>query len=138
MTEPERGHDHDQMEELFNEAMVSGPAHAAIDRLVYVHILNRLAGGDVETALAVFADPGTVRAAEQELEDLDDTERAELVVAVVPMWNMALSLAVKHLWHACRKLGYNPEGLGPDYVALVASVFLGAEFTQLAEPPRIP
>jgi hypothetical protein len=121
------------MAELYNRAFETGPAHAAIDRLVYCHILNRITNGDLETALDVYAEPGTVQAAEQELEDLNDEERAELVVAVVPMWNMALSLAVKYLWHACRKLGYDPAGLGPDHVALVGSVFLGAHFTHLAE-----
>lgn len=124
--------DRDAMRELFDQAIETGPAKAAIDRLVYCALLGRLTGGDVKVALDAYADPGTVEAAIREMEELDDQERAELAVTVVPMWNTALSLAVNHLWHACRNLGYAPDGLGPDHVALVAAVFLGPEFTHLA------
>jgi hypothetical protein len=41
----------------------------------------------------------------------------------------ALSRAVMHMWHACRRLGYDPEGLAGDHLALVASMFLG-EFAE--------
>jgi hypothetical protein len=125
--------EHDQMRDLFNRAMDTGPAIAALDRLVYCYIVDRLTNGDTITALDVFADDGTSEAATRELDALDDQGRADLAAKVIPLWNTALSLAVLHLWHTCRRLGFDPESLDPKHIALVASVFLGDQFTHLAD-----
>jgi hypothetical protein len=125
--------DHDLMRDLFDQALDTGPAHAALDRLTYCWCVGRLTDGDTHLAQTVFSDDGTADAANQELDDLDDQGREELAEAVIPMWNTALSLAVNHLFRTCRRLGYDPEGLDPKHTALVASVFLGPEFTHLAK-----
>ena len=130
--------DADQMRHLFDQATNTGPATAAIDRLVYCTLLDRLTNGNLDLALSTFAEPGTHQAALRELEELNDDERTELAGAAGPMWNQALSLAIRYLWHVCRTLGYNPEGLGPDHVALVASMFLGPDFTHLADVNESP
>jgi hypothetical protein len=128
----------DRMRELFEQALATGPASAAITRLVYCHLVTRLTNGDTDLARSIFTDPATADAANQELEDLDDEQRAELMATVVPMFNAAQSLAVNHLWSACRQLGYDPTTIDPKHTALLASVFLGPEFThledRLAEP----
>ena len=129
MTDDER----DQMRHLFDQATNTGPATAAIDRLIYCTLLDRLTNGNLDLALSTFAEPGTHQAALRELEELNDDERTELVGNVVPMWNEALSLAIRYLWHVSRTLGYNPEGLDPKHVALVGTMFLGADFTHLAD-----
>jgi hypothetical protein len=115
----------DELQRLFDRAMQAGPAMAALDRLIYCALGDRLTRHDRQTSMAVFADEGTVEAAIRELEQLTDEQRADLAQQVIPMWNEALSRAVLHMWHACRKLGYDPDGLGGDHLALVASVFLG-------------
>ena len=43
------------------------------------------------------------------------------------MWNHALSRAVSLMWRACRRLGDDPDGLGADHLALLASVLLCSE-----------
>ena len=43
------------------------------------------------------------------------------------MWNEAVSSAVEIMACACRRLGYDPAGLGGDHLALLASVLLCAE-----------
>jgi hypothetical protein len=125
--------EHEQMCNLFDKALETGPAKTAIDRLVYCCVLNRLTNGDTELACSVFADPGTTKAALTELEALNDTERAEIAAFVCPTFNAALSLAVGYMHRACRQLGYDPAGLRPEHIALLASVFLGPDFTHLAD-----
>jgi hypothetical protein len=122
-----------QMRALFDEALETGPAKAAVDRLVYCCVLTRLTSGDTQLACTMFADPGTAEAAIRELEALDDHGVAELAAFVCPTFNAALSLAVNYMHKACRQLGYDPAGLGPDHIAILASVFLGPDFTHLAD-----
>jgi hypothetical protein len=125
--------DHDAMRALFDQAIETGPARAAIDRLVYCCVLDRLTNGDQQLAATMFAEPGTAEAAVRELEGLDDTDLRELAAFVCPTFNAALSLAVVYMHKACKQLGYDPAGLGPDHIAILASVFLGPEFTHLAD-----
>ena len=128
-------HDHDeqrtaeveQLQRLFDRAQDTGPANAALDRLVYCHLLNRVTAGDVNAALEVFGNPGAVDATITELEQLSTEEREGLAASVGPMWSHALSRAVILMWRACRRLGYDPEGLGGDHLALLASVLLCTE-----------
>ena len=117
--------DREQMRRLFDRAMGAGPTIAALDRLVYCSLLDRITGHDLNVALEEFSNDGAGEAAIRELEALDEEQRADLVQTIIPMWNEALSRAVMHMWHACRRLGYDPEGLGGDHLALVASMFLG-------------
>jgi hypothetical protein len=120
-------------DDLFDEALETGPARAAIDRLVYCCVLDRLTNGDQQLAASMFADAGTAEAVVRELEELDDEDLRELAAYVCPAFNAALSLAVNHMYPACRQLGYDPTRLGPDHLALLASVFLGPDFTHLAD-----
>jgi hypothetical protein len=119
--------DNNLMRHLFDQATDTGPATAALDRLIYCHLLDRITGGNLAVAVDQFAKPGSVEAAAVELEQLDDNERKALAETVVPEWNEALSRAVVLMVRACRRLGYNPDGLGPDHLALLASVLLCAE-----------
>src|SRR5215211_1541594 len=114
--------DEDQLQRLYERAMDSGPTKAALTKLTYCHMLERLTDGDLKTALDVYADPGTVEAAQREMEALTEPELADLATRITPLWNQALGRAVMHMWHACRNLGYDPEGLGADHLALVASL----------------
>lgn len=114
-----------QLQRLFDRAMEAGPTHAALDRLIYCHLLDRITSGNLEVALEEFAAPSTAEAALRELESLTDNEREELAQAVIPMWNAALSQAVIHMWSGCRRLGYDPEGLGGDHLAILGALFLG-------------
>jgi hypothetical protein len=123
----------DRMQHLYNQAMETGPARAALDRLVYCHLLTRLTNGDTETAVSVFTDPGAAEAANRELEGLDDTGRAELAATIVPTFHTALCLAINYLWRACTQLGYDPTTIDAKHVALLASVFLGPDFAHLAD-----
>jgi hypothetical protein len=125
--------DHEQQRALFDRALKSGPALAALDRLVYCCVLDRLTSGDQHLAASMFADPGTAEAAMRELKALDDRGQAELAMSVVPMFSAALSLAVGYMHKACRQLGYDPDGLGADHIAILASVFLGPDFTHLVD-----
>ena len=83
--------DTDLMRRLFDQAKDTGPAEAAIDRLIYCHLLERLTGGDMTVAMEQFADPGTAEAAMTELEALPDHERAHVAGRVSAMWNDALT-----------------------------------------------
>jgi hypothetical protein len=49
--------EHRQMRALFDRALETGPAKAAIHRLTYCVILDRLTNGDQQLAASMFADP---------------------------------------------------------------------------------
>src|SRR5215208_1139146 len=102
--------DEDQLQRLFDRAMDSGPTIAAIDRLVYCHLLDRITDGDLTLMLDTFNQDGTGQACMRELEALTPDERDDLAHTVMPMWNKALGRAVMHMWHACKNLGYDPDG----------------------------
>ncbi len=119
--------DHEQLAELFSRAASTEPAIAALDRLVYCHLLDRITDGNLNVAIAQFNDPGTIDAARAELEALSDTERDRLAAVVCPEWSEALSRAVELMFNACRRLGCDPDGLGGDHLALFASILLTPE-----------
>jgi hypothetical protein len=110
---------------LFDQTLETGPARAAVDRLVYSCVLTRLTNGDTHTQLAcsMFADPGTAKAAVKGARSVRRHRTAELTGFVCPTFNAALSLAVGYMHRACRQLGYDPAGLSPDHIAILASVF---------------
>jgi hypothetical protein len=117
--------DEDQLQRLYDRAMDSGPTKAALTKLTYCYMLDRITSGNLELALDTYADDGTAEAAMREMEALTEEEQADLAATIAPTWNQALGRAVLHLWHACRTLGYDPEGLGGDHLALVGSMFVG-------------
>jgi hypothetical protein len=121
------------MRNLFDQAIETGPAKAAVDRLVYCCLLDRITGGDQQLANQIFSDDATGEAVAKELEQLDPGELRQLAAFVCPAFNAALSPAVGYMHRACRRLGYDPAGLGPDHIAILASVFLGPDFTHLAD-----
>jgi len=51
------------------------------------------------------------------------------------MWNDALSRSIVLMYRACRRLGYDPDGLNGEHLALLASVLLCSEGAIVAEPP---
>lgn len=124
--------DTERMSALFDRAMDTGPANAALDRLIYCHLLDRMTDGNVELAMEEFGNPGTREAARREMQSLSRDDLEELGRTVTPMWCEALSHAVKVMWHACRRLGYDPDGLGPDHIALLGALFLGELSSALA------
>ena len=89
--------DTDLMRRLFDQAKDTGPAEAAIDRLIYCHLLERLTGGDMTVAMEQFADPGTAEAAMTEPEALPDHERAHVAGRVSAMWSDALTRSVSQV-----------------------------------------
>jgi len=117
--------DEEQLQRLYDRAMDSSPTKAALTKLVYCYMLERLTNGDLKTALDVYADAGTAEAAEREMEALTEPELADIAARITPLWSQALGRAVMHMWHACRTLGFDPDGLGGDHLALVGSMFVG-------------
>jgi hypothetical protein len=89
--------------------------------------LDRITDGNLNIALDAFANPGTVDAALAELETLDDDQRNELAARVCPMWNDALSRSIVLMYRACRRLGYDADGLNGEHLALLASILLCTE-----------
>ncbi len=121
--------DRDLLRRLFNRAMEAGPTTAAINRLLYCHMLDRITAGDLNIALEQFSDPGTVDAALAELDSLSDDERERLAKSVCPIWNDALSRSVVLMYRACRRLGYDAEGLNGEHLAILASILLCSDDT---------
>ena len=62
-----------------------------------------------------------------ELKALPEDERAQVADRVSLMWSDALTRSVKLMTRACRRLGYNPDELGADHLALLATVLLGVD-----------
>ncbi len=69
--------------------------------------------------------PGTQQAARAEFDALTDDERQQLLATVVPDAFGPLAEAIKRMTHACRVLGFDPDSLDPNHVALTAAALIG-------------
>jgi hypothetical protein len=119
--------DHPRMAELYDQAIDTDIAKQMVGRLAHCHIVNRLTNGDLNVAIDVMGDPGTDAAAQTEFDALNDQEREDLAALVRRDLTVAISGAILRLWHACRLLNHDPEGLDPRYVVLVASTLISDE-----------
>jgi hypothetical protein len=76
------------------------------------------------------SDPGLMpfhEAARREFDQLSEDARDELRKVVGQHWSLNVNLAVRKLWHAATVLGFKPDTLDPQHVAMLAATYLSRE-----------
>jgi hypothetical protein len=120
-----------RMEVLFHAAFKSAVTDHALEWLASAQLLLGIANNDLDVAGEAFHAPAGRAAAAREFEALPVEQRKALVQQITAHWSVNTSAAVKRLWHAAEVLGFDPETIAPDAVALVAATYLSEDVREL-------
>jgi hypothetical protein len=115
------------MSALYDQVLDSDVTLSAIDFMARAKLVMDIAGDDLAAAGAVVHAPAGREAAKREYDQLSDEARADLHQLVGQHWSLNVNLAVRKLWHAANVLGFKPDTLNPQMVAMVAATYLSRE-----------
>jgi hypothetical protein len=125
-----------RMEILFNAAIKTTVTDHALEWMAAAELLLRIADDNIDVAKEAVFTPAGREAAAREFEALPYEQRKALVQQVLQHWAVNTSAAVKRLWHASEVLGFDPETIAPDAVALVAATYLDEDVHELEKATK--
>jgi hypothetical protein len=125
-----------RMETLFHAAFATTVTDHALEWMASAQLLLRIANDDTDVAGEAIHTLAGREAASREFEALPIEQRKALVKEITGHWAVNTSAAVKRLWHAAEVLGFDPETIAPDAVALVAATYLSEDVSELVQATK--
>jgi hypothetical protein len=122
-----------RMEVLFNAAIKSSVTDHALEWLAAAQLLLRVADDDADVAREAISTPAGREAAAREFEALSGDQRKALVQRITAHWAVNRRPRSSGSGHAAEVLGFDPETIAPDAVALVAATYLSEDVRELAQ-----
>jgi len=118
---------------LYDATLGTDVTDRALDFLARSLLLLRITRDDVEATKPVLHSPGGREAARREFDQLTDDERDEIKQTIGQHWSLNVNLAVRRLWHAAEVLGFHPDSLDPQLVAMTAATYFSLAADDLVD-----
>ena len=115
----------DRMTELATLAMQTETGKRLFSAATTDALVTRIIGADnpdYRTICKSMTAEAIVEAGNRELDDLDDTERQQLMESVLEHLQLRFVSAVKHAWTVADALDGDPTTLAPETIAFIAAM----------------